>query len=95
MAIQLSSISKRRDNVFTVTVTDTGDQIGTDEKDAPVYRTYSVPYNTSNSTDHLKLEIEAEIAAKKKQELDATAVETDIKTAVESIDTSKIAAEEG
>ncbi len=94
MAIQLSNISKRRDGVYTVTVTDTGDQTGTDEKGDPVYRAYSVPYNPSNTADHLKKEIEEAIAVNKKTISDTDSVEITIKTTVESIDTSKIAAKE-
>jgi hypothetical protein len=41
MAIEIVNIGKAANGIYTVTVQDTGDQTGTDEKSAPIYRTYS------------------------------------------------------
>jgi len=92
MAIQITNISKRKNGTYRVSVQDTEDQTGTDEKGNPVYRTYSVVHNPNNSADFLKGEITKKIAEKKKLAEEEATIESAIKTAVESIDTAKISA---
>ena len=90
MAIQITNISKRKNGTYRVSVQDTEDQTGTDEKGNPVYRTYSVVHNPNNSADFLKEEIIKKIAEKKKLAEEEATIESAIKTSVESIDTAKI-----
>ena len=92
MAIQITNISKRKNGTYRVSVQDTEDQTGTDEKGNPVYRTYSVVHNPNNSANFLKEEITKKIAEKKKLAEEEATIESAVKTAVESIDTSKISA---
>ena len=91
MAIQLKAISKRKDNLYIVTVEDTGQVIGRDESGGNIYRTYTVRYNPANGRAALRSSIENLIRAEKAGEQDVSAVESDIKTTVESIDASAIA----
>ena len=94
MAIELLSVNKSTGGMATITVRDTGDQSGTDEKGDPIYQTYSVRVNPNAPASDAKASIERLIAERKKVVADEAAVETAIKTTVESIDTSKITAKE-
>jgi hypothetical protein len=92
MAIQLISTTKPIGGVCTVTVQDTGNQVGTDETGQPIYKTYSVRHNVNLSASDLKARIEKMILADKEADESITSIETAIKTTVESIDTSKLSA---
>jgi len=70
MAIQLKSINKRSDSLYTVTVEDTGQVIGIDESGGNIYRTYSVKYNPINGRDDLRTSIERLIQAEKVESID-------------------------
>ena len=91
MAINLKAISKRKDSLYVVTVEDTGRVIGRDESGGNIYQTYTVRYNPANGRAALRSSIENLIRAEKAGEQDVSAVESDIKTTVESIDASAIA----
>jgi len=90
MAIQLKSINKRSDSLYTITVEDTSQVIGIDESGGNIYRTYSVKYNPINGRDALRTSIERLIQAEKTEKSDVSAIEIDIKTTVESIDPMQI-----
>lgn len=75
-----------------VTVQDTGNQVGTDENNNPIYKTYSVKHNTNLPATDLKARIEKMILADKEADESISSIKTAIKTAVESIDTSKLSA---
>jgi len=90
MAIQLKAISKRKDNLYIVTVEDTSQVVGLDESGGNVYRAYSVKYNPANGRDALRDNIEQLIRAEKIKESDVSAIETDVKTTIESIDPTQI-----
>lgn len=92
MAIQLISTTKPIGGVCTVTVQDTGNQIGTDENSNPIYKTYSVRHNVNLSAADLKARIEKLILADKEADESIATIETAIKTTVEGIDTSKLSA---
>lgn len=94
MAIELTNVSKATNGMATIAVQDTGDQTGTDEKGAAIYQTYTVRINPNAPAEDAKQKIEALIAERKKEVADESALETALKTTVESIDTSKIAAKE-
>lgn len=94
MAIKLIQTTKIRDDCYSVTVQDTGDQIGIDEDSNPIYRTYTLKHNPVNGDASLKTRFEGLISAKKKLDSDESTVTTAIKTAVEAIDTEKITAKE-
>jgi len=47
MTLEIINISKRKNGTYRITVQDTGDQVGTDEKGAPIYQTYSTVYSPS------------------------------------------------
>lgn len=95
MAIQLISTTKPIGGVCTVTVQDTGNQVGTDENSNPIYKTYSVRHNTNLPASDLKARIETMILADKEADESISSIKTAIKTAVESIDTSKLSATKG
>jgi len=90
MAIQLKAISKRKDNLYIVTVEDTSQVVGLDESGGNVYRAYSVKYNPAIGRDALRTNIERMIQAEKAKEQDVATIESDIKTTVESIDQTRI-----
>ncbi len=90
MAIQVKSVTKRESGTYVVSVQDTGDQTGVDDKGNPVYRTYSVVHNPVNSADSLKARIEAEIVQHKKLKSEEEAIISEIETTIKAIDTSKI-----
>lgn len=92
MAIQLISTTKPIGGVCTVTVQDTGNQVGTDETGQPIYKTYSVRHNVNLSASDLKARIEKQILADQEADESISSIKTAIKTAVESIDTSKLSA---
>lgn len=94
MAIELTNVSKSTNGMATITVRDTGDQVSTDEVGDPTYQTYTVRINPAAPADDAKKKIERLIAERKKDIQDESAVETSVKSTVESIDTSKIAAKE-
>ena len=95
MAIQLISTTKPMGGVCTVTVQDTGNQVGTDENSQPIYKTYSVRHNVNLSASDLKARIEKQILADQEADESIISIKTAIKTAVESIDTSKLSATKG
>lgn len=92
MAIQLISTTKPIGGVCTVTVQDTGNQVGTDENNNPIYKTYSIKHNTNLPATDLKARIEKMILADKEADESITSIKTAVKTTVESIDTSKLSA---
>jgi hypothetical protein len=90
MAIQITSINKQAYDKWRITIQDTADVVGKDENNNDVYKSYGVSYYPSKGTDDLKNRIEAQISANKKTLSDADKIETDIKTTVESVDSSKV-----
>jgi len=92
MAINLLSTTKQASGIYSITVQDTSQQIGTDENNNPIYRTYTVKHNPALSATDLKTKIESLILADQKAASDAETVTTAIRTTVESIDTSKLSA---
>ena len=90
MAIQLTAINKQADDRYTVTVQDTAIQTGVDEKDSPVYQSYSVTYNPATGKESLKANIEALLSKKEILKVDEDQILQDIKTTIEAIDTSKL-----
>ena len=92
MAIQLITTTKQASGIYSVTVQDTSQQIGTNDNSEPIYKTYTVKHNSAVSVDDLKKRIESVISADQEKVSDAETVETAIKTVVESIDTTKLSA---
>lgn len=94
MAIQLININKLSNSLYSVTVQDTGDLLGISETGEDMYQTYTARHNTALSAEDIKANIEEQIREKKKRLQEEQAVTDNVKTAVESIDTSKIATKE-
>jgi len=92
MAIQLITTTKQASGIYSVTVQDTSQQIGTNDNSEPIYKMYTVKHNSAVSVDDLKKRIESVISADQEKVSDAETVETAIKTVVESIDTTKLSA---
>ena len=92
MAIQLITTTKQASGIYSVTVQDTSQQIGTNDNSEPIYKMYTVKHNPAVSVDDLKKRIESVISADQEKVSDAETVETAIKTVVESIDTTKLSA---
>jgi hypothetical protein len=90
MAIQVLSIKERPNGAYTLTVQDTDDQTGTDEKSNPIYRTYSTGYSTSEGVSVAKQRILAQIGEQKTKAVKEAEALATVKTEIESIDTSKI-----
>ena len=90
MAIQLTSISPIRDYIYSITVQDTSDQTGTDADSNPIYKTYTLKFNSNDSAENLKAKFESLIAENKSIVSQKSSIETILKTTIESIDTSKI-----
>lgn len=88
MAIQVVSITKQAEDKYSVTIQDTADVVGTDEKDADIYRTYTHNYNPNRTAENLKGNFEAMIAEKKDKETATSTIETKIKATLETIDPS-------
>lgn len=83
MAIKLASISKVSPLIYSVTVTDDVTE-----------KSYTVSYNSNETADALKARIQDAIAKEKYALAETVSVESVIKSAVESIDTTKIVAKE-
>ena len=92
MAIQLITTTKQASGIYSVTVQDTSQQIGTNDNSEPIYKMYTVKHNSAVSVDDLKKRIESVISADQKKDADIETVKTAIKSTVESIDTSNLAA---
>jgi len=63
MAIELVNIMQINDGRHQVTIQDTADQTGLDEKNAPVYRTYTLIHPDGETADRLKKRFENLIKA--------------------------------
>ena len=61
MAIKTQRVSKRDNGTWIVTVYDDQDQVGTNEDNNPIYRTYTVIHNPKDGDSVLKKKIEDEI----------------------------------
>ncbi len=90
MAIELKTVTKQADDRYSITVEDTGNQVGLDEKANPIYRSYSVIYNPATGKEHLKVKIKELLKEDKALKTSEEQIMQDIKTTVEAIDSSKL-----
>lgn len=79
MAIQVTSVNKRSDTKYTISVLDTETE-----------RTYSVGFNPTNSLESIVKRIEDLVTADKATLTAETSIKESVKAGIEAIDTSKL-----
>jgi len=84
MTLEIINISKRKNGTYRITVQDTGDQVGTDEKGAPIYQTYSTVYSPSEgkaiAKERLLKQIQERKAKLQEEQSIKSALESDLAT---------------